>query len=254
MTEYQGENFKRFLKINKIKVEKAAKILDKNRVTVYQYFKSKNLTREVVSDILTKFGVSENEIWGESNGMNTNSEEHILSENNTLHYMPQETNQQQDNIMRMIDKYINSDDKVHLDITPVYDRHVTVNKVSSLSTGNDKVTPDLILLNGAFKDCELVIRHTDPALNGFLSPKSFIGLREIKKESYTKRIIPGKAYVIVLDNLDVIERFVHPGKDKSFLLKSNNPLSDPDFEIDFDEILELWLIKISIPFFDPQPL
>ncbi|RZK68724.1 MAG: XRE family transcriptional regulator, partial [Pedobacter sp.] len=64
MTDYQGENFRYFLKKNKISADKAADILNKNRVTVYQYFKSKNLSREVVSNILTSFKVSESEIWG----------------------------------------------------------------------------------------------------------------------------------------------------------------------------------------------
>jgi len=187
--------------------------------------------------------------------MNTNNTIHNLSDNNTLHYNPKQTNQIKSDFMERIDQYINSEEKAHLDITPVlYDRHITVSKVSLLGSGVTKVTPDLILINGAFKDCDLVIRHTDPALNGFLEPKSFIGLKEIKKESYTKRIIPGKAYLIVLDNHDVIERFVHPGKEKNFLLRSVNQDSDPDFEISFDEILELWLIKVSIPVFEPNPL
>lgn len=64
MTDYQGENFRHFLKRNKISADKAAEILQKNRVTVYQYFKSKNLSREVVSNILTSFKVDEKEIWG----------------------------------------------------------------------------------------------------------------------------------------------------------------------------------------------
>lgn len=64
MAEYQGENFRHFLKKNKISADKAAEILSKNRVTVYQYFKSKNLSREVVSNILTSFKVTEADIWG----------------------------------------------------------------------------------------------------------------------------------------------------------------------------------------------
>jgi len=64
MTEYQGENFRYFLKKNNISADKAASMLSKNRVTVYQYFKSKNLSREVVSNILTTFKVKEADIWG----------------------------------------------------------------------------------------------------------------------------------------------------------------------------------------------
>lgn len=207
---------------------------------------------EILTDISNMFEISIDElVKGDTKKSDNN---HNYESNKAIDYMPELTNQLQNEFMERIDKYINSSDKAHLDITPVYDRHLTVNTVSSLISGVTKVTPDLILLNGAFKDCELVIRHTDPALNGFLDAKSFIGIREIHKESYTKRIIPGKAYLIVLDNKDVIERFVHPGKDKSFLLKSCNPNSDPDFEIDYEEILELWLIKVSIPVFEAQPL
>lgn len=64
MTEYQGENFRYFLKKNNISADKAASMMNKNRVTVYQYFKSKNLSREVVSNILTTFNVKEADIWG----------------------------------------------------------------------------------------------------------------------------------------------------------------------------------------------
>jgi len=65
MIEYQGENFKYFLKSNNISADKAATLLGKNRVTVYQYFKSKSLSRDVVSNILNVFKVSEEDIWGE---------------------------------------------------------------------------------------------------------------------------------------------------------------------------------------------
>lgn len=64
MIDYQGENFRHFLKKNKISADKAAETLGKNRVTVYQYFKSKNLSRDVVSNILTSFKVNETDIWG----------------------------------------------------------------------------------------------------------------------------------------------------------------------------------------------
>lgn len=64
MIDYQGENFRHFLKKSKISADKAAEILQKNRVTVYQYFKSKNLSQEVASNILTSFKVDEKDIWG----------------------------------------------------------------------------------------------------------------------------------------------------------------------------------------------
>lgn len=63
MTEYQGEKFKEYLKINNISTEKAAQKLNKSKQTVYQYFNSKNLSREVVSNILNTFKVDESDIW-----------------------------------------------------------------------------------------------------------------------------------------------------------------------------------------------
>jgi len=67
MSEYQGEKFKLFLKRRGISVIEAAKILDVARNTVYQYFRTENLTREVVTNIVTKFNTSEKEIFDVSN-------------------------------------------------------------------------------------------------------------------------------------------------------------------------------------------
>lgn len=63
MPEYQGENFKQFLYQRRIGVTEAAKKLNVSRQTIYQYFNSKNLTREVVSNVLQKFNVNEIDIW-----------------------------------------------------------------------------------------------------------------------------------------------------------------------------------------------
>ena len=65
MTGYQGKKFHFFLKKNNISTDTAAKKLNKNKVTVYQYFKSENLSREVVKNILNAFQTTENEIWGD---------------------------------------------------------------------------------------------------------------------------------------------------------------------------------------------
>lgn len=64
MIDYQGENFKEFLSKQKISVIKAAEILGVARNTVYQYFRSDNLTREVVSNIITKFNTTEEVVFG----------------------------------------------------------------------------------------------------------------------------------------------------------------------------------------------
>jgi len=63
MPDYQGEYFKTFLYRKRIAVTEAAKILNVSRQTIYQYFNSKNLTREVVSNILQKFEVTESDVW-----------------------------------------------------------------------------------------------------------------------------------------------------------------------------------------------
>lgn len=65
MADYKGEKFKQFLKDRGISVVNAAELLGINRQTVYKYFESNNLTREVVANITTKLGFSEKEIWGD---------------------------------------------------------------------------------------------------------------------------------------------------------------------------------------------
>lgn len=64
MIDYQGEKFKEFLSKQKISVIKAAEILGVARNTVYQYFRSDNLTREVVTNIVTKFNTTEEDVFG----------------------------------------------------------------------------------------------------------------------------------------------------------------------------------------------
>ncbi|WP_219223353.1 S24 family peptidase [Pedobacter antarcticus] len=48
---------------HKISAVKAAEILGVTRQTIYQYYGSSNLTRETVNNILTKFNVTENEVF-----------------------------------------------------------------------------------------------------------------------------------------------------------------------------------------------
>jgi hypothetical protein len=64
MSDYKGEKFKEFLKLQHISVVKAAEILAVNRQTVYKYFESNNLTREVVANITTKFDVNIEDVFG----------------------------------------------------------------------------------------------------------------------------------------------------------------------------------------------
>lgn len=64
MADYQGEKFKEFLDKRNVSVANAANLLQVTRQTVYQYFKTGNLSREVVNKILTVFSVSTNDIFG----------------------------------------------------------------------------------------------------------------------------------------------------------------------------------------------
>lgn len=63
MPDYQGEKFKEFLDRQKISVVSAAQQLGVNRQTVYKYFRSKNLSREVVDKIIQTFGTTEHEVF-----------------------------------------------------------------------------------------------------------------------------------------------------------------------------------------------
>lgn len=64
MLDYKGEKLQTFLQKSKISVKKIADILEINRQTVYKYFKSKQLSREVVAKITTKLNLTEKQIWG----------------------------------------------------------------------------------------------------------------------------------------------------------------------------------------------
>lgn len=64
MSVYQGEKFKNYLKLVNVSVIDAAKKLQVARNTIYQYFRSENLSRETVNSIITAFGASEDIIFG----------------------------------------------------------------------------------------------------------------------------------------------------------------------------------------------
>lgn len=64
MPDYKGEKFQKFLKLKGIGAAKAGETLGVSRQTVYQYFKSQSLERETVNNILTKFGATEEEVFG----------------------------------------------------------------------------------------------------------------------------------------------------------------------------------------------
>ncbi len=63
MSVYQGEKFKLYLKNKGISVISAAEMLQVARNTVYQYFRTENLTREVVTNIITTFNTTEEEVF-----------------------------------------------------------------------------------------------------------------------------------------------------------------------------------------------
>lgn len=73
MLDYQGEKFKNFLKQKRIPVIEAAEKLGVARNTVYQYFRSDNLSRETVIAIITNFNTSEAEVFGISGSDEINS-------------------------------------------------------------------------------------------------------------------------------------------------------------------------------------
>lgn len=65
MPVYQGEKFKQYLERNKISVIQVSQLLNVTRNTVYTYFRSDNLQRETVTNIITSLNTSEEAIWGE---------------------------------------------------------------------------------------------------------------------------------------------------------------------------------------------
>lgn len=83
-TDYQGKKLLDFLEKRKIQsreqgekprftMTKAAEILGVARETLYQYFESKTLSREVVNNILTKFNTNESDVFGSPNKAESNA-------------------------------------------------------------------------------------------------------------------------------------------------------------------------------------
>lgn len=65
MTDYQGEKFKEYLQKEGISVQKASETMSlKSRQSIYQYFNSSSLSREVVNKITSSFNTTEEIIWG----------------------------------------------------------------------------------------------------------------------------------------------------------------------------------------------
>lgn len=64
MAEYQGEKLKEFLSKRNVSAADLAEKLGISRQSVYQYYKSSNLTREVVNNILTALNTNTEEVFG----------------------------------------------------------------------------------------------------------------------------------------------------------------------------------------------
>jgi len=190
---------------------------------------------EVLTDISNKLDMSIDElVSGNTNKSDTN---HNNEDFESVNYS---TKPKTNLSMKQIEESINKGREKPIEITSVYDVKVTMGSVSKLLESD--TMPNSLLLNGGFKDCDGVIRHADPAMDGFFDKRSFIGIKRVSEESYRKLIIPGKCYVVVMGDV-VLERFLYRGKEKPILMKTANKNEDEEFEIDFDQIDELYLIK-----------
>ncbi|RAJ24295.1 helix-turn-helix domain-containing protein [Pedobacter cryoconitis] len=65
--DYQGKNFNNFLTKKKISKVEAAKMLGISRSAIYDYFNSKNLSRETVQKITSAFNTTEEEVFNSKN-------------------------------------------------------------------------------------------------------------------------------------------------------------------------------------------
>jgi transcriptional regulator with XRE-family HTH domain len=122
---------------------------------------------------------------------------------------------------------------------PVYDNTGDVEHLSDLLNNRD-IKPVVLIMKGHL-GCDIIVRHNDKAMDKVFPPKCQLGIQRVN--NFKRRIIPGMAAIIVLEDF-TITRYVHTAPDDHQLLfKSADPEGYPDMIVSKEEIKEMWKIK-----------
>lgn len=136
------------------------------------------------------------------------------------------------------------------DPIPVYDDTDDLENITGLLKDPQK-KPVILLMKGHL-GCNVVIRHNDTAMDKDFPPKCQLGIQRVN--NFKKRIIPGMAAIIELEDF-TITRYVFEGSNKNeFLLRSADPDLFPDMKVEITDIKTMWKIKSVTPVAVPKIL
>lgn len=205
MIDYQGEKLKEYLESKKISVVNAANLLGVTRQNVYQYFKSNNLERETVNNILDKFNVHETDIWGK---------QVVAAPEVKMIQLPTEG-------------YI-----------PVYDITFTLGFTPTFIGSQN--TPEVLgYVNfPELKGSTYVVQAKGDSMSPLINDRDFVGIRPVKNKSI---IDFGNPYGIITEDLAVFKRIRTSENIDKIKLVSDNSNHDT-YEIDKKEVIHLFSV------------
>lgn len=126
----------------------------------------------------------------------------------------------------------------------MWDQDLTKVSLSELlSDNNTQEIPSALWLRSDFKGCTTIIKHRDEAMRGKFEEDGWIGVKYIPKE----KVASGFIYVVITEHFH-FERYVYYNREtRKFLLKPYSYEKAVDIELDWEEVLNIWLVKAHAP-------
>lgn len=238
---WKGESFKKFLKSREVSVKNAADKLGVTRQTVYQYFDSERLTKEVVDKILSTFNVKESEIF-EAEFV------HAVSDTEKSHY---------GNAGRIND-FIDLKNGNVLMITPLIEEYAQAGFLSGYKDPEymEELPSHSIVVDkfhkGNYFSFRVIGESMDDGTSQSILHGSIVTAREINKNHWKSKFHTHKFadYVIVHKDGILVKRIIaHDTERGTIMLRSLNPDKEyyPDYEVNLDECeMILNIVNVSV--------
>lgn len=240
---WRGDRLKQFFKKRDISITDAAEKLGVSRQTVYQYFASERLTREVVEKILQTFKVKESEIF----------EAELVHHENF-----DEFSEPTEKYGKGINQFIDLKNGNVLMITPLVEEYAQAGFLSGYNDQSfiEDLPSHSIVTDKFHKGNYYSFRVNGSSMDDGTSQSivqgSIVTCREIKRELWQSRfhIHRFKDYVIVHEEGILVKRIsAHNVETGVITLNSLNPNKDcfPDIEISLDECkMILNIVNVSV--------
>ena len=126
--------------------------------------------------------------------------------------------------------------------TPIYDVSLTAGFMELFKDSRPSLLGFLDTME--VKGCDMIVGVTGDSMEGLIDSGDWIGIKRVTDMDV---INYGNPYGIVTTDMQMLKFIFKSSEKDSFLLKSENP-NHPDFDIPKSKILELYIIKVVLPF------